>query len=177
MFGNYFRTLSAQCYQIPCADTISNILLVITQEHPRNPFTKKMRVVYKACVENKGPGITKRSLVRIHDVLLDTGARSPFATLVRVTAKWLTTIDEIHIKNKLQESVARILDQVHETMDGLLSEKVEDEEEIAAKAHLQQLLPTLLSEWEQVDRDLQALMMKYGLQPKFGRSQVMVKVE
>ena len=86
-----------------------------------------MRVVYKACVENKGPGITKRSLVRIHDVLLDTGARSPFATLVRVTAKWLTTIDEIHIKNKLQESVARILDQVHETMDGLLSEKVEDE--------------------------------------------------
>ena len=56
-------------------------------------------------------------------------------------------------------------------------EKVEDEEEIAAKAHLQQLLPTLLSEWEQVDRDLQALMMKYGLQPKFGRSQVMVKVE
>ena len=89
----------------------------------------------------------------------------------------VTTIDEIHIKNKLQESVARILDQVHETMDGLLSEKVEDEEEIAAKAHLQQLLPTLLSEWEQVDRDLQALMMKYGLQPKFGRSQVMVKVE
>jgi len=69
-----------------------------------------MRVVYKACVEDKGPGITKRSLVRIRDVLSKTDAHSPFATLVRVTAKWLVGMDERHIGDKLQKSVLRILD-------------------------------------------------------------------
>jgi hypothetical protein len=136
-----------------------------------------MRVVYKACVENKGPGITKRCLARIHDVLEDTGTHSPFAALVRVTAKWLISTDKSHIRDKVQESVSRILDQVHETMDELLSEKVEDEAEIAARAHLQQILPTLLSKWGQVDKDLQAVMAKYGLLPKFERSQEMVKTE
>jgi hypothetical protein len=136
-----------------------------------------MRVVYKACVENKGPGITKRCLARIHDVLEDTGTHSPFAALVRVTAKWLISMDKRHIGGKMKESVSRILDQVHENMNELLSEKVENEEEIAARAHLQQIITISLSKWGQVVKDLQAVKAKHGLLPKFERSQEMVKTE
>lgn len=150
---------------------------MISQEHGRNPFTRKMRVVYEECVENKGPGITKRSLVRIRDVLSDTGDHSPFTALVRSTSNRLISMDKRHIGDKVQKSVSGVLDQVYATMEELLSEKVEDEAEVATRAHIQQLLPALLTEWEQVEKDLLALMLKYGLQPKSGRSQAMVKVE
>ena len=136
-----------------------------------------MRVVYGECVENKGPGITKRSLARIRDVLSDTDIDSPFASLAQTTAKWFISMDKRNIGDKVQKSVSHILDKVHGNMDELLSERVEDESEIAARARVQELLPCLLDEWEQADKDLQALMAKYGLQPKFGRPQMTAKGE
>jgi len=62
-------------------------------------------------------------------------------------------------------------------MDELVTERVEDDAEVAARAHFQQLVPSLLTEWEEVDKDLKAIKLKYGLQPQSGQSQVMVKVE
>jgi hypothetical protein len=67
----------------------------------------------------------------------------------------------------MKESVSRILDQVHENMNELPSEKVENEEEIAARAHLQQIITISLSKWVQVVKDLQAVKAKHGLLPKF----------
>jgi hypothetical protein len=54
--------------------------------------------------------------------------------------------------------------------------KEEDKTEVAAKSQLKRLLPTLLVDWEQADKGLQAAMAKYRLQPKFGRSRAMVKI-
>jgi sigma54-dependent transcription regulator len=148
----------------------------MSQEHGKNPFTKEMRVVYKACVENKGPGITKRSLARIHKVLSDTCTKSPLASLVHDTAKVLESTDKRRMGDKVQKSVSRILDQLYTTMDDLLSVKKEDKAEVAAKSQLKRLLPTLLVDWEQADKGLQAAMAKYRLQPKFGRSRATVKI-
>jgi hypothetical protein len=136
-----------------------------------------MRVVYEACVENKGPGITKRSLVRIRGILSDTGNDSPFASIVQHTAKWLDSTDKRRIGAKVQKPVSRILDQVYNTMDDLLKVKVEDKVEVEAKARLERLLPTLLIEWRRADKGLQAVMARYGLQPKFRRSQVIVTID
>ena len=134
--------------------------------------------MYETCVEDKGPGITKWSLSRIRDVLSDTGINSPFDSLVHDTAKLFISLDKMHIGDKVQKSVSLILDKVPASMDDSLSEnKAVDEAEIAAKAQLQEVLPTILAELEQVDKDMQAVMAKYGLQPKFERSRVMVKIE
>jgi hypothetical protein len=51
---------------------------------------------------------------------------------------------------------------VHETVNGALSEKVEDEAELVARADLQQFLPALLATREQVDKYLQAVTARYG---------------
>lgn len=148
----------------------------MSQEHGKNPFTKEMRVVYEACVENKGSGITKRSLARIHKVLSDTCTKSPLASLVHATAKVLESTDKRRMGDKVQKSISRILDQLYKTMDDLLSVEKEDKAEVAAKSQLKRLLSTLLVDWEQADKGLQAAMVKYGLQPKFGRSRAMVKI-
>lgn len=132
--------------------------------------------MYEACVENKGSGITKRSLARIHKVLSDTCTKSPLASLVHATAKVLESTDKRRMGDKVQKSISRILDQLYKTMDDLLSVEKEDKAEVAAKSQLKRLLSTLLVDWEQADKGLQAAMVKYGLQPKFGRSRAMVKI-
>jgi hypothetical protein len=65
------------------------------------------------------------------------------------------------MREVLEKSVSRILDQVYENMDGLLSEKVEDEAELAARADLKEVLPTLQTAREQADKDLKAVMARY----------------
>jgi len=65
------------------------------------------------------------------------------------------------MREVLEKSVSRILDQVYENMDGLLSEKVEDEAELAARADLKEFLPTLQTAREQADKDLKAVMARY----------------
>lgn len=125
-----------------------------------------MRLVYQACAEDSGTGVTKRSISRISDVLSDTGPKSPFASLSRGTCKWVGSADNKHIADKLQKSVSCILGQVYGTMDELLSEKVEDEAELAARADLHELLPNLLVRWENIDKDLKAVMAKYRPMPE-----------
>jgi hypothetical protein len=121
-----------------------------------------MRPVYQKCAEDKGVGVTKRSIGRIHDVLSDTGPGSPLARLSYGTSKRLASNDKKHIGETLEKSVSCILDQVHETVNGALSEKVEDEAELVARADLQQFLPALLATREQVDKYLQAVTARYG---------------
>jgi hypothetical protein len=146
------------------ANETSILNVDMSQDCGRNPFTKKMRPVYKVCAEDKGTGVTKRSIGRTGDVLSDEGPTSPFACLVRGTSKRLRSDDETLIGATLKKFVSDILDQVYETVNGALIEKIEDEAELAARADLQQFLPTLLAARDQVDQDLQAVMTRYGLQ-------------
>lgn len=133
----------------------------ISQDSARNPFTKKMRPVYQACKEDKGTGVTKRSISRIGDVLSNKSSSSPFASLSRGTSRWFESADKRHIRDNLEKSVSCVLDQVYETMDGLLGEKVKDEAELAARADLKQFLPSVKAAWEQIDKDLKAIMARY----------------
>jgi hypothetical protein len=121
--------------------------------------------------------VTKRSIDRIRDVLSDTGPKSPYASLSRGASRWLNTTDIKHIGDTVGESVSLMLDRVYESMDELLSEKVENEAEVAARLHLQQVLPTIVAIRDQIDIDLQAVMAKYGVLPQSGQSQGVVKSE
>lgn len=120
-----------------------------------------MRPVYNACMLDKGTGITRRSIGRIRESLSNTGDRSPFAGFTRVLTRWLNAMDKYHVEEVMQPAVAGILTQLYEAMEELLSDKVEDEVEVAARADLQQLVPALLVEWEQTNKDLQAVKAKY----------------
>jgi hypothetical protein len=125
-----------------------------------------MLIVYQACAKDKGAGVTKRSIGRIRNVLSDMGPKSPFASLSRVTANRLSLKDKFHIGDVLGKSISSILDEFYETVNGALQDKVEDETELAVRADLQQFLPALLTARDQVDKDLQAVMARHGLQPR-----------
>jgi hypothetical protein len=135
-----------------------------------------MRPVYEACREDKGTGVTKRSIDRIREVLSDTGPKSPYASLSRGISRWLNSSDRKHIGDIVGESVVLILDQVYESMDNLLNEKVENEAEVAARLYLQRFLPIHMTHRDQGDKDLQAVMARYGLQLKFGQPQAEVRM-
>jgi len=136
-----------------------------------------MRIVYQTCAKDKGAGVTKRSIGRIGDVLADLGPKSPLASLSRGTSNRLSSKDKLHIGDVLEKSISSILDEVYETVNGALREKVEDETEMAVRADLQRFLPVLLTARDQVDKDFRAVMARYGLQPTSEQSQVLVKPE
>lgn len=133
----------------------------ISQDSMRNPFTNKMRPVYQACKEDKGTGVTQRSIDRIGGVLSNTSSSSPFASLQRGTSRSFGSADKKHVRDNLSKSISCILDQVYESMDGLLSEEVVDEAELAARADLKQFLPSVKAAWVQADKDLKAIVAKY----------------
>lgn len=135
-----------------------------------------MRLVYRTCAEDKGRGVTNRSIDRIDAVLSDVGHCSAFASLARETSDRLVSTDRIPVQKNLQ-SVSRILRRMYVTMDELLEERVEGDAEVAARAHVQQLLPRLLTDWEQINADLQAVMARYGVQPQFEPSPDLVVVK
>jgi len=58
--------------------------------------------------------------------------------------------------------VEHLLEQLYTSVDGVLENKIVDEEEAAARDELQELLPTLLFEWEEANQILQAVKAKYG---------------
>lgn len=122
-----------------------------------------MLIVYQACAKDKGAGVTKHSTGRIRNFLSDMGPKSPFASISRGTSNRLNLKEKFHIGDVLGKSISSILDEVYETVNGALQDKVEDETELAVRADLQQFLPALLTARDQVDKDLQAVMARYGL--------------
>lgn len=120
-----------------------------------------MQPVYRECVADSGAGITKRSMDRIEAFLTEEGKNSAFATVARrVTSKFLNT-DKKHITQRVQEQVDRLLRQLYVSVDDLLDNKVVDEAEATARTELQELLPTLLSDWEQASQELRTIKAKY----------------
>jgi hypothetical protein len=120
-----------------------------------------MRPVYQECAEDRGPGVTERSMTSIHSVLSDTGKRSPLALFARDTCMWLRSTDRRQIANNLHQSVSPIVDQLYEAVDEMLSKKMEDEAGLAARADLKQFVSTLLADLEQIGKDLQVVKAKY----------------
>jgi len=121
-----------------------------------------MQAVYAACQNDGGSGVTRRSIDRIEAFLAEDGKNSAFAAVARhVTAKFLGT-DKRHITRHVQRVVERLLKQLYTSVDGVLDNKVVDEQEAAARDGLQQLLPALLLEWEVANQTLQAVKAKYG---------------
>jgi hypothetical protein len=139
----------------------SNILLDVTQDSEKNVFSIRMQPVYRACVDDSGAGITKRSLDRIETFLAEEGKSSAFATVARrVTHKFLT-IDRKHMKLRLQDRVDHLLRQLYVSVDDLLDNKVVDQAEAAARLELQDILPVLLFEWKEASQQLRAVVAKY----------------
>jgi hypothetical protein len=139
----------------------SNILLDVSQDNSKNAFSDKMQAIYAACQDDSGSGVTKRSIDRIEAFLAESGKNSAFTAVARhVTAKFLST-DKRHVTKRVQRVVEQLLKQLYASVDGVLDNKILDEEEAAARDELQELLPALLFEWEEANQSLQAVKAKY----------------
>jgi hypothetical protein len=139
----------------------SNILLDVTQDNSQNAFSIKMQSVYTACQNDSGSGVTKRSIERIETLLADKGPNSAFVSVARhVTEKFLAT-DQGRITSRVQRKIERLLDQLYTSVDY----KIVDEQEVAARDEMQELLPVLVSDWEQANQCLQAVKAKYAASP------------
>jgi hypothetical protein len=139
----------------------SNILLDVSQDNSKNAFSDKMQAIYAACQDDSGSGVTKRSIDRIEAFLAESGKNSAFTAVARqVTAKFLST-DKRHVIKRVQRVVEQLLKQLYASVDGVLDNKILDEEEAAARDELQELLPALLFEWEEANQSLQAVKAKY----------------
>lgn len=125
-----------------------------------------MKPIYEQCQTDSGKGVIKRSMDRIEEFLSDHGTTSPFVTIAnKVTNKFLAT-DEKHIKKHVQPAVEDLLLRLYKSVEELLDNQVVDEAELVAKAVLQDHMPTLLSDWKQVSKDLKAIKAKYDDQKK-----------
>jgi len=139
----------------------SNILLDVSQDNNKNAFSGKMEAVYKACQNDSGNGVTKRSIDRIEAFLADQGKNSAFTAVARhVTAKFLS-IDKRHVTKRVQRVIEQLLNQLLMSVDGVLDNKVVDEEEAAARDELKEILPVLLFEWEEANQILQTVKKEY----------------
>ena len=120
-----------------------------------------MTAIYEACQNDSGHGVTKRSLARIEDFLSEQGKGSAFVAVARrVTVKFLET-DKRRVTDHVQRKIGRLLEQMYASVDGVLGNKIVDEEEATARNDLQELLPVLLYDWEQANQSLQAVKAKY----------------
>lgn len=139
----------------------SNILLDTSQDNKKNTFSKRMQSVYEACQNDSGQGVTNRSLARIEAFLSEQGKNSAFVAVARrVTNKFLET-DKRRVTDHVQNKIGRLLEQMYASVDGVLDNKIVDEEEAAARQDLQELLPILLYDWEQANQSLEAVKAKY----------------
>lgn len=120
-----------------------------------------MQVVYEACQIDRGHGVTKRSIDRIETFLSEQGKNSAFVAVARrVTTKFLET-DKRRVTDHVQRKIAGLLEQTYASVDGVLDNRIVDEEEATASNDLQELLPVLLYDWEQANQSLQAVKLKY----------------
>jgi hypothetical protein len=141
----------------PLLTPSSNILLDVSQDHNKNAFSGKMEAVYKACQNDSG----KRSIDRIEAFLADQGKDSAFTAVARhVTAKFLS-IDKRHVTKRVQRVIEQLLNQLLMSVDGVLDNKVVDEEEAAARDELKEILPVLHFEWEEANQILQTVKKEY----------------
>lgn len=139
----------------------SNILLDVSQDNSKNTFSEKMQLVYAACQNDGGMGVTKRSIARIEAFLSDIEKNSAFPTVARSVASKFIATDKKRVVENVQREVERLLDQLYASVDGMLDNKIVDDEEAAARSEMQELLPELLLDWEQASQDLQAVKAKY----------------
>jgi hypothetical protein len=138
----------------------SNILLDTSQDNKKNAFSRKMQAIYDKCQSDSGQGVTKRSLARIESFLSEKGKGSAFVAVTRrVTTKFLET-DQKRITENVKHKIGRLLEQMYASIDGMLDNKIVDEEEATARSDLQELLPILLHDWEQANQSLQAVEAK-----------------
>lgn len=152
-----FLSLADQSPLTPC----SNVLLDVSQDNNKNTFSEKMQAVYKTCQNDSGNGVTKRSIDRIETFLSEQGKNSAFTAVARhVAVKFLST-DKRHVTKRVQRVIEQLLNQLYLAVDGVLDNKIVDEEEAAAREELQELLPVLLFEWEEANQILQAVKAKY----------------
>lgn len=139
----------------------SNILLDVSQDNNKNAFSHKMEAIYAACQNDRGNGVTKRSIDRIEAFLAEQGKNSAFTAVARhVTTKFLST-DKRHVTKRVQRLTEQLLNRLYESVDGVLDNKVVDEEEAEARNELEQVLPVLLFEWEEANQILQAVKARY----------------
>jgi hypothetical protein len=133
----------------------------VSQDNNKNAFSNKMEAIYNACQLDSGSGVTKRSIDRIEAFLTEQGKNSAFTAVARhVTARFFST-DRRHIAKRVQRNIESLLNQLYASVDGVLDNKIVDEEEAAARAELQEILPVLLFEWEEANQSLQAVKAKY----------------
>jgi N-acetyl-beta-hexosaminidase len=136
-------------------------LLDVSQDSNKNAFSKRMQSVYTACQEDSGNGVTKRSINRIETFLSEEGKNSAFVAVARhVTARFLHT-DKSRITDKVKHKIERLMDQLYASVDGVLDNKIVDEQEAAARNDMEELLPGLLHDWEQASQSLQAVKANY----------------
>lgn len=120
-----------------------------------------MRPVYDACRDDSGNGVTKRSLARLEEHLSKTGKNSSFAYVERKVSAALLQTDSKYVTERIQNEVARILQQVYESVENLVDDTIIDETEVAAREAMESVLPSLQEEWEVVHEELAELKKKY----------------
>lgn len=144
------------------ADCDRNARLDATDDSEKNHFSKTTKPVYEACVEDRGPGVTQRSMDNLIAHVSKCGTSSPFVVMERELTSALLKIEEIWTSGFLEQKVASILAQVYQCVEELVQDaETEGDNVKGPQQAVADVLPALNEEYAELCERFEALREGY----------------